>query len=707
MILNCDALSWLCTLGRAPSLSENDWVSNEQVTSVSPAHLATGELVRLVDDFCEAKTLRKRTTSLVRLVAWMRKSGASSADLAGLEGFVEYLENDADTRARFQPAFAELLSEMDSVPLFSEAGIPSDHSFTSEIGKRLSARVLPSAREQSDAAKLVVTLYPNAKSVERFMASPPELFQRLFAVLAAPDNHDVVSRQRSDMKEALRLLASRVSALGLSPEVRARSSNCGISESPFYQIISATEDLIHAVGSETSAAAGARWRGVVHRCRSEMVQVHQHMENAGVSVELIFDLRKISTCLVRMEAIVGVLAAENGEASLRAIHRLLGRLMEGRLADLSLGSLLSENLNLISRKMVERTGHSGEHYIAHNRAEYWHMWAAALGGGLLTVITAAIKLRIYDLHAAPFVEGFAAGTNYAVSFIFLQIFGLVLATKQPAATAATFAGIIRENRGVEREHKLADFVSRITSTQLAAALGNVFAVGIGALFFERLWMLVFSESYLAHESATRVYETLNPTSSGTALFAIETGVILWMAALAGGWCENFAVYYRLTDAVAQHPLGLKVGQGRMKKTSLVLQRNLGGWSTSIVLGYLLGFAPVIGKFFGLPIDIRHVTLSTGMLALAVAHFGARSVSRNWFYAAVAGIGVIFVLNLFVSFSIAAYVGLRAYDVSGREQWEILRSLVRDGLKSPRRFLWPNYMKRTEPAVADATPPEPQ
>jgi site-specific recombinase len=259
---------------------------------------------------------------------------------------------------------------------------------------------------------------------------------------------------------------------------------------------------------------------------------------------------------------------------------------------------------------------------------------------------------------------------------------------------------------VERENKLSDFVSRITSTQLAAALGNVFAVSLGAIFFERLWLLVFSESYLAHETATHVYETLNPASSGTSLFAIQTGIILWMAALAGGWCENFAVYYRLTDAVAEHPLGLKIGQGRMKKISRTLQRNLGGWSTSIVLGYLLGFTPEIGHFFGLPLDVRHVTLSTGTLALAVAHFGARSMGRHWFYAAVAGIAVIFVLNLFVSFSIAAYVGLRAYEVSGREQWQILRFLVVNALKSPLRFLWPDYMRRKQPAVTEPASPEP-
>jgi len=123
-----------------------------------------------------------------------------------------------------------------------------------------------------------------------------------------------------------------------------------------------------------------------------------------------------------------------------------------------------------------------------------------------------------------------------------------------------------------------------------------------------------------------------------------------------------------------------------------VNRNLGGWSTSIVLGYLLGFTPVIGRFFGLPLDVRHVTLSTGTLALAVAHFGTQSVGRTWFYQAVAGIGVIFIL--FVSFSIAAYVGLRAYDVSPREQLTILRFLVLDGLKSPVRFVWPSYIRNS-------------
>ena len=421
-----------------------------------------------------------------------------------------------------------------------------------------------------------------------------------------------------------------------------------------------------------------------------METVYEHMESAGISVELVFDLKTIQACLVRMEAIAKVLTATEPRELDAAIQALLVRLIEGNVADKHISSLLRENLNLLARKVVDRSGDTGEHYIAASKPEYWHMWRAAIGGGLLTVLTAAVKLRIIEANLPPFVEGFASGTNYAVSFVLMQVFGLVLATKQPATTAAAFARIIRDNRGLQRSSKLTDFVARITSTQLAAAIGNVVAVSAGAVLFEMLWKLIFRESYLPELSATHVYDTLNPWASGTALYAIETGVILWLAALAGSWVENAAVYYRLAEAVAQHPLGLRVGEAFSRKMSRIVKHNIGGWATSIVLGYLLGFAPVFGEFFGLPIDIRHVTLSSGTLALAAARFGTGTLGNRWFLHAVVGIAVIFVLNLFTSFTIAAFVALRAYDVGPREQWSLLGFLVTHAIRSPLRFIIPAF-----------------
>jgi len=646
----------------------------------------SAEMLQRIRTFSAGSDLKARQKALIDLIHSIQQKDQLNANHTELTNLVEYLETDEPERAGFQQAIGQLLKELGSISLLAETGIPSDHALPTEFIVRVVAKFLPLARKESDASRLLITLYSSKERVRQFTDIPSHLFARMIAVCSPPDSGLGWRRQQSDLREALRLLAIRISWLGLKPEMRDRSRAVGISDSPFYELLSRTEELLKADPEETRANVPV-WQSVVGRCREELAAVNQHMESAGVSVELVFDLKKIDACFARMEALVAVLCPATEEEGIRATRHLFELLMAGRKSDRSLAALLRENLSLVARKTVERTGRSGEHYIAHNRSEYWQMWRAAIGGGLLTVFTAAIKMRIVEAQLPPFIEGFASGTNYAISFVLLQIFGLVLATKQPAATAATFAGIVRDNRGLERSTKIAYLVSHITSTQLAAAIGNVAAVSVGAVLFEKLWVVMFAHSYLPAESATYVYRTLHPFASLTGLYAIITGVILWMAALAGGWCENFATYYRITEAVAQHPLGAHV-PGAMRRMANTLERNLGGWSTSIILGYLLGFTPVLGHFFGLPLDVRHVTLSSGTLALAAARFGTESLGRAWFYSAVEGIALVFVLNLGVSFTIAGMVALRAYDVSLKEQLAILRFLCREVIKSPLRFVLP-------------------
>jgi site-specific recombinase len=643
-------------------------------------------MVQRILAFSTASDVQSRHTTLIRLVRLIQRTDRLSANDAGLASVVEYLENNQQERSGIQLAFTQLLKELGSISLLAETGIPSDHSLPTEFVARLVAKFLPLARNESDTSRLLISLYSSKERVQQFTEIPPDLFSRMIAICSPPDSILGWSKQISDLQEGLRLLAIRVSWLGLKPEMRDRSRAAGVSDSPFYELLSRTEELLKPVPAE--ARCNVLWESVVCRCGQELSAVNQHMESTGVSVELVFDLKKISACLARMKALVAVLCPATAADRTQATRHLFEVLMAGWKSDRSLAGLLRENLNLVARKAVERTGRSGEHYIAHNRSEYWQMWRAAIGGGLLTVFTAAIKMRIAEAQLPPFVEGFASGTNYAVSFVLLQIFGLVLATKQPAATAATFAGIVRDNRGVERSSKIANLVSHITSTQLAAALGNVLAVSVGAVLFEKLWVVMFAQSYLPAESATYVYQTLHPFASYTVLYAVITGIILWMAALVGGWCENFATYYRITEAVAQHPLGSRIDPSTMRKLAQILQHNLGGWSTSVILGYLLGFTPVLGHFFGLPLDVRHVTLSSGTLALAAARFGTESLGRAWLYHALEGIGVVFVLNLGVSFIIAGMVALRAYDLTLTQQFAILRFLCWEAIKSPLRFVLP-------------------
>jgi site-specific recombinase len=39
---------------------------------------------------------------------------------------------------------------------------------------------------------------------------------------------------------------------------------------------------------------------------------------------------------------------------------------------------------------------------------------------------------------------------------------------------------------------------------------------------------------------------------------------------------------------------------------------------SISLGFMLGMTPELGRILGLPLDVRHVTLNTGIMSLGAA-----------------------------------------------------------------------------------------
>jgi site-specific recombinase len=642
--------------------------------------------------------MRARRAAALFGYIWSRPTDRGFA--TSLLRWIRLLEQDKRLRARFDLSWRIMLAELDSVPLFADAGLPARYALLPEAFHRLFQRLLPTAREESDTSRLFTAVFSTPRAVERFVTLDDATFGRLAHILWPKGGLDEVPHIADDIGQSLSLLATRVAGRGVTAAVRQRGSTRNVEASPFYQLVFTTQAFLQSTehGLESSLALRS-WLDAVHACRRELIQVREHMEEAGVSTALVFDLSSMDASLDRMQLLATTIAGD-AQQSLQPARQLLNTLVAGRLEDTQLGPLIRQNLNLLARKTVERTGHSGEHYVANNRREYWQMWLAALGGGLLTVFTAAIKLRIFEGDFPLFVQGFLIGTDYAISFILLQIFGLVLATKQPSMTGAALAGIVRENRGVSRWSKIADYAARICRTQLAAAIGNVIAVCLGAIAFNQLWHKIFLHAYLPTTTAKHVYETLHPFTSGTGIDAALTGVILWAAGVIGGWCENFAVYNRIPAAIAQHPLGQKIGVRRMQRLANWFDNHVASWSTSIVLGYMLGFFPAISHFFGLPLDVRHVTLNTGMFALAAARYGVASFGHNWFRYAVVGIGMTFILNLGTSFAIASVTALQAYNVRRPERLQILKYLLGQVFRTPLRFILPI---EKEPAAALSEP----
>ena len=615
--------------------------------------------------FCAASTLISQTGCLIELF-----SGIFGRAPSGHTRRASWAGSRCSSRtqicARLSAGNQVDACSLDSVSLFAEAGIPAQHSLSREVTSRLFQHWLPPPREDTDTARLFAAIFPSSRAVQRFLDLDPAVFARLAAIFWCLQNlaaYPICTRTSMRRSACWRREFPPVApAAPFASAATPRRWSNPLS----YALVFATEQLIACEHAASAGNCMEAWLNAVFACRGEVALVRIHMEETGANSPLVFDLGAMDTALDRMELLAANLV-EHPTEDWAAVRRLLNTLIRGLLEDTRISSLIQQNFNLLARKTVERTGHGGEHYIAHDRKEYFAMWRAAIGGGFLTVFTAAIKLHVVARHRAPFMEFILIGTNYAISFLLLQIFGLALATKQPAMTGATLANIINRNRGDSRRSQITEFSASISRTQLAAALGNILAVSLGAVVFNLVWLKDFHSPYVHAEQAQKVYLSLRPLASATAVDAALTGVLLWLAGLIGGWFENFAVYHRIPAAIAAHPLRLTLGDGTMQSFAAWVDRNIGPWSTSISLGYLLAFLPVFAEFFGLPLDVRHVTLNTGMFAFAAARFGPAAFAQVWLYSAIVGIAVMFVLNLGVSFAIASFVALRAYDVSHQER----------------------------------------
>lgn len=665
-----------------------------------------------LEPILEAATLPERLDAVVALVRWTRDGWDDPADPHGrhfwsrrqggrLDATLTLLESDQGLRHRYQEAIRSVLDEGDATNVFGHAGIPSERGFLAELGERIMDRLLPRPRNDRDLATLLRRLFRSVADVERFDEMPEALFERFVRLHSLADHPEVGAGLRRTFADGFRLLATWTKSQGLSPKLRKRSRPCEVTASPFHRIAQLSEIVVERwLAGQPLAEEAEAWRRESERCREEMAEIHRQIEREGVSTHVVYGLEMIERCLTRMSTMVDVMAAPGEREAAIALHRLFARLASSIHDDRSVRHLLWWTTHLLQRRIVERSGESGEHYIADTRAEYRQMWLAAAGGGLLIVGTAAIKTAISGWPAPDFVHGLLYGLNYAVSFLLMQRFGLVLATKQPAMMGAALAAIVRERRGAERAEEITEYAARISRSQLAAVLANLMAVSAGSVGFVVLWSHLFGRPFLAEAEAAKVYDHLSPVNSGTAFYAALTGVILWLASVIGGWFDNFCVYHRLPLAIAQHPAGERLGRDRMVRWGEALARNGADWATNVSLGFMLGMTPAVGHFLGLPLDVRHVTISSGGLSLASASLGRGWFDEGMFLRGIAGVAVMFVLNLSVSFLLSLITAARAYELPGAGVRSLLGSLYRRFVTAPRDFLLPP--RRDPPAVAPAT-----
>lgn len=663
-------------------------------------------LTELLDLLEPKAELARRHLWLIALLDWIR--GDADNPQAAVSRLVLFLD-----AAQARPGFAEKLKEwwatlvdtVDATPLFADFGFAPRAAFLSELGERLRYKLLPGTPETTHATELFMLLFPTPFDARWLKLLDEPTLARLSALLhpATPSSESaaapvlqaatitMLENWQGILLEALTYCTSQVRATGFSPELRLRMSTQTLQSRPFHGLASDLDAvreamLTHGPDSGALHLALDRFKARLEACRSAASSVYAHLDEHGISVGLVFRIRQLRERILRIRELLDCLLSDKpGISAMQLMARLVQLAEERR----SIRALIATNSSLLAAKVAERDAETGEHYITRDRGAYMNMLGKAAGGGALTAITTLLKFMVVGLALSAFWSGFLASLVYAASFVLIQLMHFTLATKQPAMTAPAMAAKLKDLRTGEAVDEFVSEVSHLVRSQVAAVLGNVLMVVPVVLLISAGIQFASGHPMIDAKAAEHVLHDL-ALPGPTLLWAAFTGVILFAASIIGGWVENWFVLYHLASAMRYNPrITAVLGIARARRWANFMRDNVSGFASNIALGFMLGLIPPMTGFFGLELQVRHVTLSSGQLSAAAAALGWDVLRQPAFWWCVAAIPLIGALNLGVSFYFAFRLALQAHNVSGVDRARIRSAIWSRWRSKPRSFFVPD------------------
>lgn len=648
---------------------------------------------------------------LAALVAELRPARAKDAAHAPrvFRALCELLAQREDYRRGVQRALRRLFDATKQVSFYAESGILPNAGFFSELWRRVAHRLLPEKPDPDYLRDCIDLIFCGSRDHEWLDALAHEdriAFWRLMS--EAEDGAPTLDRATEQMVDAVQILSVRIAAMGVERELLRVLPSLDEFDSPFMGLDRETRRFLDACrASEDQPKEDEKQVLVlVDQCREVVERAHRTASRVGTSLELTYLLRRLEQSLERLELLVVLLAARFGrEGREVAVPRWTAFFRSAVTAENQRNSVrryFGELTRMLALRVTENAGRTGEHYVTTDRAGWFSMWRSALGAGVIIGAMALLKLLASQLDLAPLNRAFVYSLNYAAGFVLVHVLHFTIATKQPAMTAATLAAAIGAPGGrLNDSGRLADLSVDVVRSQIAAILGNVLMAFPVALLLGLALAWLHGGAIMPVGKAHHLLEELHPLASLALVHAAIAGVWLFLAGLVSGYFDNRAAYYAVGARIADlRWLRALLGAARASRLGAFIDANLGGIAGNVFFGVMLGSTWLVGSLVGLPLDIRHVAFAAANLALALVGTGFE-VDAHAIVIALVGVGLIGVVNLTVSFTLALWTAMRSRGVELRQIRVLGRGLWSRFKEAPARFFLP--LAPPDAAAREASP----
>ena len=650
--------------------------------------------------------LRDDLLFLHDLVHYFRPRRPKAVASITLRELLDVLIENEEYRYALARYLQNILANRKFSRMISDAGILQDSDFIYEVRKRISSKILP-YQPQKDTLEYVLNqvFYKDTDFVWINKIHYAELVE-LFELL---DFKDIFTRESasngplSEMLYAMGLITQRMSGRSMESNIINMVPEYNHLESPFLGFENEFLTIERAIRSgeiEALSPNDLNYKQLIilhKQCLEFVNQAFKNSSKYGITLKVNQSLLRIRQQLIRIEILISLLVARDMADKIKRSVNLALKLIEYNCYKNNVSTLVGESTQLISYEITQYTAKTGEHYITESPKEYFKMFKAALGAGVVVGFLCIFKILLSKANTSDFGFAFLYSMNYAFGFIVIYLCGFALATKQPAMTATTIIkaieeGIKKQTNASEKHSAFANLFARLFRSQFIAFVGNVIMAFPMALLL--IWLIDMATG--VNITDTKWYTLLtdvSPVHSPAIFHAAIAGVFLFLSGIISGNVSNKnkhnQVYYRIQEnPFLKHTLGVN----RAARLAGWLEKKWPGIVSNFWFGVFMGSTHSIGIFLGLDLDIRHITFVSGNIALGAygADFALNWIT--WFWCLV-GLFVVGFMNFIVSFGLSLGLAFRSRNMSWVEVFSLQKSVWKHFKKHPLHFFFPPKKKK--------------
>ncbi|MDX1904442.1 MAG: hypothetical protein SFU27_09820 [Thermonemataceae bacterium] len=656
--------------------------------------------------------------NLLDLVAWFRKQGNRKNKythhlINDFKSFIAHLQTDKELNEGVKNLIEHTCLQNNPLIVFTDVGIMSSKGFWAELSEKVSYKMLPPLQRKGELRTIINEVFHQDTDYKWLWQIPDSLWFSFMEALGLFSNTKIQQYWINEMLNGIVVVSQRITALGLEPEIIAKLPDMDDLSSPFLTL---SMEITHFIDSYRNKATLQEKKDenykqiliMIRQCEASINRLHKDRQKYGVGLRITYFILRLTQNIERLKLLLSLLQANTPQESKQIAICFFRETILAENQKYSVSKHLSDNLGFLAYKIAEHTAKTGEHYITNTKKEYFKLFRYALGGGFIVAFLVLFKAQIANMSLSPFGYAFFYSLNYSLGFMLIHILHFTLATKQPAMTASHVAEILgawkdSKPNSKDRNEKIQEtalLITRLIRSQFISLVGNVLMVTPIAFGLLWLYFTFFKVSPIPKDFAIHLIEDLSPWHSLALFHSAIAGLYLAVSGFIAGYYDNKFTYENVGERIRKFSFLRKImPTSWFLKFVKYLENNYGALAGNFYLGIFLGATSNVGKFLGLPLDIRHVTFAAGNLAIALAYFSL-PIHTEWYLdtsyilETILGIFLIGLVNVSVSFSISVVIGLKSRNITFDETQILFKYLFKEFLRTPFSFFFPPQQKKS-------------